>query len=679
MTRPVAGAGPSPGRVSRRVALRIAAGVALAVFYTLTLAQAATLSRYPYLQNVASDRATVMWATLESGSGSVRYSLDQKTWRTVTARIRAFLPAQTGLVFTFYQYEADLSPLSPATDYYYQVLVDGAGIADGTGTIIQPIRFRTAGPGPFNYLAFGDSGINSTEQRTLAAMMMREPNVSLVVHTGDIAYLHGTFQEFQSNHSDIYGNSSPSLNGNMMRSLPFFLTPGNHEYYTPDWTLFPYLSLHSFPKEGVPAADANYYYSFDWSNAHFVSLDANLKESFEPNEQWKVRAVTPLTSAINGDGYMLKWLEQDLAGSRKFWRIVFFHQSPYAGGNNASDPAGKAFRDYIAPILDRHEVPLAMNGHEHSYQRSKPIRNHLAVAAGEGTVYITTGGGGYALYPLTPPSLVGDVSAYAEKVFHYMRVEVQPYQTTVRAIRIDGKEIDRLTLAPKPRVDAAVNAASFTPALSPGSLFSIFGRYLAADEGQAQSLPLPTQFPGMGVTLNGYPLPLLYVSSTQINAQLPFDMKGAATLRVTTSNGLSEIPVNIADVAPAIFVASTDQGQFPAVLHADGTLVSPSAPAKTGEVVLIFLTGLGQVNGQITCGQAAPASPPLTVTAQVQVEIGSGSRLSPEFAGLAPGFAGLYQVNVQVPPLAGGNHTLRIIAAGSSSNPVTLAVASASQ
>jgi uncharacterized protein (TIGR03437 family) len=132
-------------------------------------------------------------------------------------------------------------------------------------------------------------------------------------------------------------------------------------------------------------------------------------------------------------------------------------------------------------------------------------------------------------------------------------------------------------------------------------------------------------------------------------------------------------------VAPAIFVASTDQGQFPAVLHADGTLVSPSAPAKSGEVVLIFLTGLGQVNGQINCGQAAPASPPLTVTAQVQVEIGSGSRLSPEFAGLAPGFAGLYQVNVQVPQLAGGPHTLRIIAAGSSSNPVTLAVASASQ
>jgi uncharacterized protein (TIGR03437 family) len=63
----------------------------------------------------------------------------------------------------------------------------------------------------------------------------------------------------------------------------------------------------------------------------------------------------------------------------------------------------------------------------------------------------------------------------------------------------------------------------------------------------------------------------------------------------------------------------------------------------------------------------------------VQVEIGSGSRLTPSYAGLAPGFAGLYQVNVQVPPLAGGNYTLRIIAAGSSSNAVTLAVAPASQ
>lgn len=656
--------------------MRIAAGVALAVFSTLTPARAATLSRYPYLQNVASDRATVMWATLESGSGAVRYSTDQKTWRTAAASMRPFLPVQTGLVFAYYQYEAELSPLSPATDYYYQILVDGAEIADGTGTTIQPIRFRTAGPGPFNFLAFGDSGINSPEQRTLASMMMREPNVALVVHTGDIAYLHGTFQEFQSNHFDIYGSSRPSLNGNMMRSLPFFLTPGNHEYYTPDWTLFPYLSLHSFPKEGVPAEDANYYYSFDWGNAHFVSVDANLKESFEPNEQWKVRAITPFTSAINGNGYMLKWLDHDLGGSRKFWRIVFFHQSPYAGGNNAGNAANQAFRDHIAPILERHEVPLAMNGHEHNYQRSKPMRNNRAVGPGEGTVYVTTGGGGYALYPLTPPPSIGDMTAYGESVFHYVRVEMQPYQITLRAIRIDGKEIDRLTLAPKPRVDAAVNAASFTPALSPGSLFSIFGRYMAADEAQAQSLPLPTQFPGMSVTLNGRALPLLYVSSTQINAQLPFDVRGAATLRVTTPNGFSEIPINVADVAPAIFVAYTDQGQIPAVLHANWTLVSPAAPARSGEVVSIYLTGLGQVNGEITCGQAAPA---LTVTAQVQAEIGDGSRLTPSYAGLAPGFAGLYQVNVQVPPLAGGNYTLRIIAAGSSSNAVTLAVAAASQ
>ena len=657
--------------------MRIAAGVPLAILSAPTLARAATLSRYPYLQNVAGDRATVMWATLESGSGTVRYSTDQKTWRTATARIRAFSSALTGLVFTFYQYEADLTALSPGADYYYQVMMDGSQMT-------EVIRFRTAGPGAFTYLALGDSGINSTEQRTLAAMMMREPNVSLVVHTGDIAYLHGTFQEFQSNHFDIYGSSSPALNGNMMRSIPFFLTPGNHEYYNqeyypPSGGLFPYLSLHSFPTEGVPPVDAGHYYSFDWGNAHFVSLDTNLSEGGEPNEPWKVRAATPLWTAMNANGGMFRWLDQDLAGSRKFWRIVFFHESPYAGGNNVNDPACKAIRDYIAPILDRHEVPLAMNGHEHNYQRSKPIRDNAAVAAGEGTVYLTTGGGGYELYPLTPPSLVGDMSAYAEKVFHYMRVEVQPYQITLRGIRIDGKEIDRFTLAPKPRVDAAVNAASFAPALSPGALFSIFGRYLAAEEGRAEGLPLPTQFPGMGATLNGYALPLLYVSSTQINAQLPFDVRGAANLRVTTPNGFSEIPVYVADVAPAIFMAGTDQGQVPAVLHADGTLVSPAAPAKSGEVVLIFLTGLGQVNGQINCGQAAPVSPPLTVTAQVQVEIGSGSRLSPEFAGLAPGFAGLYQVNVRVPQLAGGPHTLRIIAAGSSSNAVTLAVASASQ
>lgn len=284
------------------------------------------------------------------------------------------------------------------------------------------------------------------------------------------------------------------------------------------------------------------------------------------------------------------------------------------------------------------------------------------------------------LYPLTPDPAVGPVMVKGASVFHYTRVEIQPYQLTVRAIGEDGVEIDRTTLAPKPWTSAVVNGASFAAPVAPGGLVSIFGRHMAAEEAQAQALPLPTQFPGMSVALNGRPLPLLYVSSTQINAQLPFDIRGSATLRVTTPNGTSEVPVTIGDVAPAVFMTNSNQGVLPAVVHAsDYTLVSPNSPAKQGEYVSIYLTGLGQVNGSIAAGQAAPASPPLQVAAAVQIQIDDGQLFTPSFAGLAPGYAGLYQINVRIPQLAGGNHTMRVIASGKASDAVNLAVASAPQ
>ncbi len=109
------------------------------------------------------------------------------------------------------------------------------------------------------------------------------------------------------------------------------------------------------------------------------------------------------------------------------------------------------------------------------------------------------------------------------------------------------------------------------------------------------------------------------------------------------------------------------------MIHANGTLVSPSAPAETGEVVSVFLTGLGQVNGEITAGQP---SPPLTARVPVVAQLGAAS-VNPSYAGLAPGFAGLYQVNLTVPAeLPTGTHKLRISAKENLSNTVDLSVRS---
>jgi len=207
-------------------------------------------------------------------------------------------------------------------------------------------------------------------------------------------------------------------------------------------------------------------------------------------------------------------------------------------------------------------------------------------------------------------------------------------------------------------------------------LISIFGQHLAAEEMPAAALPLPTQLNGVKVSLEGRALPLLYVSPFQINAQLPFDAAGVATLRVETPNGSSEASITISEAAPAIFTAFTASGQLPAVLHANGRLVSPSAPAEAGEFVSVYMTGLGQVLGNILAGQPAPSSPPLQTRLAVQVQLG-GILITPSYAGLAPGFAGLYQVNLQVPfDTQDGNHSLRILAGGAVSNSVSMTVRS---
>src|SRR3990167_3025573 len=108
-------------KVARRLVVAVAVCAA-------ALCQAATLVRYTYLQNVRSDRATIMWATLERGSGSVRYSSDRTLSLTVPASVREFLPSQTGLPFPFYQYQAELVGLSSGTEYFYQVVVDGQNL-----------------------------------------------------------------------------------------------------------------------------------------------------------------------------------------------------------------------------------------------------------------------------------------------------------------------------------------------------------------------------------------------------------------------------------------------------------------------------------------------------------------------------------------------------------------------
>jgi uncharacterized protein (TIGR03437 family) len=211
-----------------------------------------------------------------------------------------------------------------------------------------------------------------------------------------------------------------------------------------------------------------------------------------------------------------------------------------------------------------------------------------------------------------------------------------------------------------------VNGASFLPSLAPGELVSIFGQSLATGTSQASGFPLPMTLGGSTVSLNGTPMAMTFASPGQINAALPLDAVGTSTLRVTSAAGFAETQVSINDTAPAIFAS--------AITHADGTVVSAAAPATPGETLIIYMTGLGQVDGKLAAGQAAPASPPLNVLAPVLVQIGT-AQVTPDFAGLTPGFVGLYQVNVVVPQnLPAKAYPLQVVVRGNISNSLNIPV-----
>ena len=197
------------------------------------------------------------------------------------------------------------------------------------------------------------------------------------------------------------------------------------------------------------------------------------------------------------------------------------------------------------------------------------------------------------------------------------------------------------------------NAAGFTPitsSVAPNEFISLFGSNLAATTQVAQSLPLPTTLGGVQVTVNGRQAPLFFVSPQQINALVPFSLPEDYARIQVTNNGVASNPVTVYtnESSPAVFTLPPNGISSAAALHSDFSLVSASSPAKPGETILIYLTGLGAVSPAVADGAAGPSNP-LSAAPILPTVFFSTAQGSTSFAGLAPGFAGLYQINVKVP------------------------------
>jgi uncharacterized protein (TIGR03437 family) len=228
------------------------------------------------------------------------------------------------------------------------------------------------------------------------------------------------------------------------------------------------------------------------------------------------------------------------------------------------------------------------------------------------------------------------------------------------------------------------NAANGVNTIAPGEFITIYGSNLRTGAADApSSAPYPPALDGVQVTLGGRILPLAYSGAGQINAIVPYDLppNTRQQLIVQTATAYSQPQnVTLAATQPGIFTQD-QSGSGPGAIQVQkagssvSTLVTASNPASAGDALLIYCTGLGTVTPAVPAGSATPPSPLSHTDNPVTVKIG-GKDATVLFAGLAPGFVGLYQVNVTVPTgiTASSSVPLVMTAGGADSLPVTVAI-----
>lgn len=206
-----------------------------------------------------------------------------------------------------------------------------------------------------------------------------------------------------------------------------------------------------------------------------------------------------------------------------------------------------------------------------------------------------------------------------------------------------------------PAISSVASAADGSASVATGGLISVYGSQMSPVNIATSQIPLPTALGESCLTVNGTPVPLLFVSSGQVNAQLPFNVAGSATMSIHTPAGISNnYNFMINSAAPSIFMSGTagpETGLATIVRADNGQLVTPTNPVHPGDILVIYLTGLGATSPAVSAGLAAPMSPLSWATETPTLNLG-GSALTVLYAGLVPGqISGLYQINATVPTL----------------------------
>jgi len=431
---------------------------------------AATPTVAPHLQYGRDPQRelVVSWSTDGPVAGAVLdVGADPSFGRVVPAESRAV--AGTNTVY----HHARVDGLDPGQTYHYRPRHDGA-----TG---EPGTFRTAPDTaePFTFTAFGDQGITDGAVATTALVAAQNPAFHL--HVGDLCYAYSAGSGGPGPTDQAVWDQWLSMTSGTSRAVPWMPAIGNHEMengYGPQG-YDGFLGRFTLPGTGpVPTV-----YAFRYGNLAVLALDGN-DASYEitANRDWT-------------GGAQDAWLAGTLAGLRADptldWIVVGYHHCSYC--TNAVHASDGGPRERWGALFDEHQVDLVVNGHNHCYERTHPLRAGAATAeapAGAtvepstaGTTYVTAGGGGQAAYQasLYPGSYVTDESgarvpepapwsAARYLDLSILAADVTPpgaggvTTMTLRALAVDGQEIERVTLLR--RATPAPGAGSEAPVVA---------------------------------------------------------------------------------------------------------------------------------------------------------------------------------------------------------------------
>jgi uncharacterized protein (TIGR03437 family) len=267
------------------------------------------------------------------------------------------------------------------------------------------------------------------------------------------------------------------------------------------------------------------------------------------------------------------------------------------------------------------------------------VTNSLNIPVAGITVSFTAGGGG----SLSATSVVSDSQGVAST---NLTLSANPGPNTVTALEAAGFSCCQavfnatgITASPGISVTSVGNSASFTQSFAPGMLMSVFGTGLSSGSPQAiSSAPLPvTSASGTSVTINGIAAPLLYVSATQINLQIPYELAaGSANLVVKSGAQSASMSFTIQAAGPGIFVD-----------YQNGDIL-PSESAAGGSAIVFYVTGAGLVTPTEATGNVPSAWTTPVPNLPVTVTIG-GIGVTPMYIGIPSWSVGVLQINVTVP------------------------------